>query len=132
MLLPDLRHALRLFFANPTFTLIAVGTLALGIGATTAIFSVVDAVLLRPSPLPAMDRLAVVWETDRQSGTTREPGSFPDFLDYRERASSVAFLSAFLPSEVTYTPERAAPQRVQTVSVSADFFEAIGIQPALG
>jgi putative ABC transport system permease protein len=132
MLLPDLRHALRLFFANTTFTVIAVGTLALGIGATTAIFSVVDAVLLRPSPLPAMDRLAVVWETDRQSGTTREPGSFPDFLDYRERASSVAFLSAFLPSEVTYTPERAEPQRVQTVSVSADFFEAIGIQPALG
>ena len=62
---------------NPAFTLVALVTLALGIGMTTAIFSVVDAVLLRPVPFTDMDRLVMIWETDRASGTTHEPASLP-------------------------------------------------------
>jgi len=65
---------------------VAVVTLALGIGANTAIFSVVDGVLLRRAPVEDLDRIVVVWETDRDSGTTREPASLPDFVDFRQRA----------------------------------------------
>ena len=68
---------------SPGFASAAILTLALGIGANTAIFSVVDGVLLRPAPVHDLDRLVMVWETDRNSGTTREPASVPDFLDYR-------------------------------------------------
>ena len=60
----------------------AILTLGLGIGANTAIFSVVNAVLLRPAPFHELDRLVMVWETDRNSSTTREPASVPDYLDY--------------------------------------------------
>ena len=61
----------------------AVLTLALAIGATTAIFSVVDGVLLRATPVAEIDRLVMVWETDRHTGTRREPASVPDFLDFK-------------------------------------------------
>src|SRR5262245_54845521 len=84
----DLRFGLRTLARNPGFTLVAVLTLALGIGANTAIFSVVDGVLLRPVPLHNAGRLMMVWETDRDSGTTREPSSVPDYLDFQERNRS--------------------------------------------
>jgi hypothetical protein len=79
----DLRYAVRALRSSPGFTLAAVLTLALGIGANAAIFSVVDGVLLRPAPFPDIDRLVMVWETDRKSGTTREPASVPDFQDFQ-------------------------------------------------
>ena len=82
-MLADLRHALRGLAARPGFTVVAVLTLALAIGATTAIFSVVDGVLLRATPVVELDRLVMVWETDRHTGTTREPASVPDFLDFQ-------------------------------------------------
>jgi predicted permease len=132
MFLLDLRHAARLFASHRGFTIVAVLTLALGIGATTAIFSVVDAVLLRPAPLPEWSRLAVIWETDRQSGTTREPGSFPDFLDYRERTRTIESLSAFQAAEVTYTPERGEPQRLQAILTSESFLPMLGVSPVAG
>ncbi len=132
MFLLDLRHAARLFFTNRGFAAIAVLTLALGIGASTAIFSVVDAVLLRPTPFSETRRLAVAWETNRQSGTTREPGSFPDFLDYRDRARTVDALAAFLASEVNLTPDRGEPQRLQAISVTEAFLPMLGVQPAAG
>ncbi len=128
----DLRHAARLFVTNRSFSTTAVVTLALGIGASTAIFSVVDAVLIRSVPLPHAEQLAVLWETDRQSGTTREPGSLPDFLDYRDRARTVTSLSAFLPSEVNYTPIGQEPQRLQAISVSEAFFTALSVTPLAG
>jgi hypothetical protein len=82
--------------------------------------------------LPRAEQLAVIWETDRQSGTTREPGSLPDFLDYRERAHSVTGLSAFLPSEVNYTPVAGEPQRLQAISVTDSFFATLGVRPTAG
>ena len=71
----DLRYAVRQLASAPAFTAVALLTLALGVGANTAIFSVIDHVLLRQTPLHAIDRLAVVWETDRNTGTMREPAS---------------------------------------------------------
>jgi putative ABC transport system permease protein len=132
MFLLDIRHAARLLFSNRGFATIAVLTLALGIGASTAIFSVVDAVLLRAAPFSETARLVVAWETDRQSGTTREPGSFPDFLDYRDRARTLERLSAFVASEMNYTPDRGEPQRLQVISVTEQFLPMLGARPAAG
>ena len=132
MFAEDVRHAARLFVSNRSFSAIAVLTLALGVGAGTAIFSVVDAVLIRPAPLPGAAQLAVIWETDRQSGTTREPGSLPDFLDYRDRTRTVIGLAAFLPSEINYTPIGREPQRLQAVSVTDDFFSTLHVRPLAG
>ncbi len=132
MFLLDLRHAARLFVSHRGFTVVAVLTLALGIGATTAIFSVVDTVLLRATALPEIDHLVVVWETDRQSGTTREPGSLPDFLDYRDRARTIDGLAAFVASEVNYEPAGGEPLRLQALTVTEALLPMLGAQPAAG
>jgi hypothetical protein len=81
----DLRFAFRLLLRARGFTIAAVLTMAVGMGAATAIFSVVDAVLLVPLPYPASERLVALWETDRNSGTVREPGSLPDMRDLRQQ-----------------------------------------------
>src|SRR5918994_841352 len=96
----DLRLAVRLLVQNPGFTAASILTLALGIGANTAIFSVVNAVLLRRPPFQNLDRIMMVWETDRNSSTTREPASVPDFFDYRARSSSIESLSAMMAAQV--------------------------------
>ena len=80
-LLRDLRYALRSLRKMPGFSIVALLVLALGIGANTAIFSVVNAVLLRPLPFPGSDRIALIWETDLKDGIKREGPSAPNFLD---------------------------------------------------
>jgi hypothetical protein len=86
----DIRYAARVLVASPGFAAAAILTLAIGIGAVIAIFSVIDAVLLKPVPYPDADRLVAVWETDRDSSTTHEPGSVPDLLDFRQRGDADA------------------------------------------
>ena len=108
----DFRYAARLLAGTPAFTAVALLTLALGVGANAAIFSIIDHVLLRPAPVRDIDRLAVVWETDRNTGTTREPASLPDYLDFRERARQVEQLASFTGTEVNFTPERGEPAPV--------------------
>ena len=103
-MLADLRYAVRSFLKTPILTAVIVATLALGIGANTAIFSVVDAVLLRPTPVHDIDKLAVVWETDRNTGTTREPSSLPDYLDFKTRTRAFERLAAMTTGEVNLTP----------------------------
>jgi hypothetical protein len=98
-MLHDLRHALRFHRAHPGTATVAILSLTLGIGLSTAIFSIVDGVLLRPAPVSSLDRLAMVWETDRATGTVREPGSLPDFLDFRSRTRSLDRLGAFIATE---------------------------------
>ncbi|HEY5037282.1 MAG TPA: hypothetical protein VII74_09150, partial [Chthoniobacterales bacterium] len=90
-MLTDLHYAIRMLLKSPGFTLIAIVALALGIGANTAIFSVVNAVLLRPLPFPQSDRLVMVWQTNPEAkklGFDQAPCSFPDFLDWRAQAKS--------------------------------------------
>ncbi|HXW05239.1 MAG TPA: ABC transporter permease [Vicinamibacterales bacterium] len=128
----DLRFALRMLAANPGFTAVALATLALGIGANTAIFSVIDHVLLRRAPVRDIDRVAVIWETDRQTGTFREPSSLPDFLDFRRLASQVEALGAMIATEVNYTPESGEPVRLQALAVSHDLLPTLGTSPAAG
>jgi putative ABC transport system permease protein len=128
----DLRDGFRSLVKNPAFSAVAIVTLALGIGVTTAIFSVVDAVLLRPVPFPDLDRLVMVWETDRASGTTHEPASLPDFLDFQQRSRRLAPLAAFIAGEANLNLDNAEPSRVATLDVTERFLPMLGITPAAG
>lgn len=123
----DLRFAVRSLKRSRAFTAAAVLTLAIGIGANTAIFSVVNRVLLQPSPLRDVDRLAVVWETDRNAGTTREPASLPDLADMRTRSRTIARFAAISPTEVNLAVPGADPQRLAALAVSADWFATSGM-----
>jgi putative ABC transport system permease protein len=130
--LHDVRLACRLLLRTPSFALVAVVTLALGIGATTAIFSVVDGVLLRPAPVEDLDRLVMVWETDRNTATTREPGSVPDYVDYRGRSRTLSMLATFFAVEGTLALAGGEPMRVAGMFVTHDFFAMLGVQPVAG
>ena len=128
----DVRYAVRGLRRTPGFTVAAVLTLALGIGLTITVYSVIDAVLVQPIPFANDERLVMVWETDRDTGTTREPASFPDFVDFRERATQLDRLGAFIAGEMNLIPERGDPIRVARLSVTADFLSMLGITPLLG
>jgi putative ABC transport system permease protein len=128
----DLRYALRSLRRNPGFAVVAIATLALGIGANTAIFSVVDSILLRPAPFHDIGRLMMAWETDRRSGTTHEPASSPDFDDFRARVTQFAPLGAVAPAEVGLTPATADPRRLAALFVTHDFLQMVGVTPVVG
>lgn len=128
----DLRYALRLLRRSPLSTAVIVLTLALGIGATTAVFSVVDAVLLGSSPFHDPDRLVVVWETDRNSGTRQEPASWPDLRDFGERSRTVAEIGALMGTEATLAVPGADPERLSAVSVTPNLPALLGVRPLLG
>ena len=128
----DIRYASRQLRRTPGFTLVAIFTLAIGIGANTAIFSVVDGVLLRPVPLADPDRLVVVWETDRRSSTTREPASWPDFIDLAREARTLSAIAGAAGSEVTFTPTGTEPLRVSGMMVTQGYFALVGALSILG
>ena len=131
-LIAEFRQAVRSLARTPGFAFAVILTLGLGIGANTAIFSVVDGVLLRPAPFQAMDRLTMVWETDRKSGTLREPASQPDYFDYRERTRRYERLAAFSPITVTLATDAGEPARVAALWVSHEFLPMVGIRPLVG
>jgi putative ABC transport system permease protein len=131
-MLADLRYAVRSFLKTPILSAVIVATLALGIGANTAIFSVVDAVLLRPTPVHDIDKLAVVWETDRDTGTTREPSSLPDYLDFKTRSRTFERLAAMMTGEVNLTPATGDPVRLPLLRMSADALPMLGLRPLVG
>ncbi len=131
-IMADLRYALRALRRTPAFTFVAVATLALGIGANTAIFSVVDGVLLRPTPFANPEGLALVWETDRKSGTVREPASVPDFLDFQERSERFQQLSAFNGAELNLNQSGSEPARLPALAVGHGFLPMLGVSPLLG
>src|SRR6266496_2474971 len=127
----DLKFALRQLLKNPGFTAVAVLTLALGIGANTAIFSVVNGVLLRPLPFAEAERL--VW-LGGWAGNDKEQGVTPaDFLDYRAQCQSFAHLAASVsetvPVNLTGSGE---PERLQGALVTANYLDVFGVKPALG
>src|SRR5688500_17744390 len=128
----DCRYAARMLWRHRGFATAALLTMAIGIGMTTAIFSVVQAVLIRPIPLPDADRLVMVWETDRNTGTTREPGSVPDFVDFRERARELDRLAGFVAYEATIQLASGEPTRTAALAVSPEFNALLGIAPIAG
>jgi putative ABC transport system permease protein len=128
----DLAYALRMLRRNPGFTCTAVLTLALGIGANTAIFSVVNAVLLRPLPFPNADRLVMIFATDRQRGDDHDVSSFPDFVDWKNLNRTFDGLAAFTSRAMPVVVDGADADLVDGKQVSPEIFEVLGVQPALG
>ncbi len=128
----DLGFGWRLLRRSPGFAVAAIATLALGLGANTAIYSVIRGVLIRPAPVPAIDRLVMLWETDRTSGTTREPASVPDFLDYQSRSRTLDHLAAFMAGEVNLVRPRAEPERLATLDVTHGMLGMLGLAPMVG
>src|SRR5499426_2611208 len=127
----DLRFGVRMLLKNPGFTLIAVLTLALGIGANTAIFTVVNAVLLQPLPYPEARRLALISENFSQRNLNLITVSAPEYLDYRDRSRSFAQVAAYRRQPFTLTGAGEAESLAGAVC-STNLFDAIGIKPALG
>jgi putative ABC transport system permease protein len=127
----DLCFSARMLRRNPGFTAVAVLTLGLGIGANTAIFSVVNAVLLRPLPFPQSDRLVLVWATNKETGNTADVASYPDFEEWRARSRSFERMAAFTTRGVTLAGGGQA-ELVAAVQATPGFFETLGVAPALG
>ena len=127
----DYVYALRSLRRSPAFTAGAVLALALGIGANTAIFSVVNAVLLRPLPLRDADRAVVLWETSPTQGWTRIEPSGPDFVDFREKTSSFEDLALAEGGTGTVTGF-GEPRQVPGARVSNNFLRVLGVKPVLG
>jgi putative ABC transport system permease protein len=128
----DLRYGARMLLKKPGFTLIAVITLALGIGANTAIFSVVNAVLLRPLPFKEPERVVMVWiRGDAAAGGDRTPLPVADLLDWRAQSHSFDAIAAFTYASFNVTG-RETPERVFGAGVTANFFATLGVEAALG
>jgi hypothetical protein len=127
----DLDQGMRLLLKRPGFTAVAVLTLALGIGANAAIFSVINAVLLPPLPYPQPDRLVRVFDPSPTRGWDRSSVSFQNFLDWRAQNQVFAQMAAFNPRSANLSggPE---PERVDYAIVTADFFAVFGGEPVLG
>jgi len=135
--LQDLRYTLRQFRRSPGFTLMAVLTLALGIGATTAVFSLVDAVLLHPLPFAQPERLVALNTLEQQrasSGPADVPAdtSYPNFFDWRDRARSFQNMASYQGGSFTLSLANVPARRIDGMTVSSDFFRVLGIDPALG
>jgi putative ABC transport system permease protein len=132
--LQDIRYALRMLLKRPSFTVIVVLTLALGIGANTTIFSAIDAVLLNPLPYKDPERLMVVWETNKQLGPEmwdRNEAAIGNFLDWRSRNQSFDQLGALFDTDMNLTGV-GEPQRIKSVVATTNFFQVLGVQPMLG
>ena len=130
-ILQDLRYGLRMLFKNPGFAAVAVLALALGIGANTAIFSVVNAVLLRPLPFPDPDRLTMVVSVNPAKGFPKFPASPPDFIDWRAQSRVFAEMAAVDGAPYNLS-EGTEPERLNGSRVSASFLGVVGVKPVLG
>jgi len=129
-LFQDLRYGLRMLRRNPGFAATSILTLALGIGATTAIFSVVDAVVLNPLPFPTADRLVRIRSVIAATGHG-DVASYPDFVDWRARNRAFEGMAAFRTGDFTLIGPR-EPLHLQGAVVSSNLFSLLGVAPALG
>jgi putative ABC transport system permease protein len=127
----DIRYALRLLLRAPGFSAIAILTFAVGIGINTAVFNVVNGVLLRPLPYPDADRITLLWMDNRRQGIKEDITSYPNYLDWRDQSTSYAHMAAFTPGAVSLTGA-GDPARVRAASVTANFFDVMGMAPIAG
>jgi len=130
-MLGDLRHAIRSLGKAPGFTAIAIATLALGIGFNTAVFSVVDAVLLRPLPYAKPEELVRIYDRNLLKGIPRFSASPRNFLDWREQNGTMSALAAFSDDELTLL-EGHEPESLSADAVTPAFFPLLGVPPFLG
>jgi putative ABC transport system permease protein len=127
----DLRYGWRTLWRNPGFAIVAIVTLAIGIGANVTIFSVINGVLLKPLPFPESRRLVTIWETDSERNVVRGTASPAEFLDWQEMNHSFENLAAWRGLYFTITGG-GDPERVWGSEVSGNFFRMLKIAPALG
>jgi len=128
----DVRYAIRMLVKNPLFTVVASLTLALGIGANTALFSVVNGVLLAPLPFEDGHELAVLFTENAEQNQSRYFVSPQDFRDWRERQRTMEGLGAYWPHRVTVARSDGDPMALQGVLTSANYFEVLGARTAVG
>jgi putative ABC transport system permease protein len=127
----DIRYALRNLLRRPTFTLIAVVTLALGIGANTAIFSAVNALLLKPLPFPELDRVVAIWDKMPSRGVLHNEVTVANYLDWQAQTQSFEQLALYRWWSANLTGID-PPERIQGFLVTANFLDVTGIKPILG
>jgi len=130
-LMQDMRFGIRMLSKNPGFAMIAVLTLALGIGANTAIFSVVNAELLRPLPFRDSGRLVSVATANSRMHSSNGSVSYPDFADWRSQNQVFEQMAAYTGATFTLTGQE-NPAHLEGASVSADTFDLLGVSPELG
>jgi predicted permease len=133
-MIADIRYGLRQLIKHPAFTIIAILTLGLGIGANTAIFSVVNAILLKPLPFPQAEQLIAVGMIDtrhKDTQTDLSSLSYPDFFDFRDQNRTLASIAVYRDRSFALSSEEGASS-VRGVKVSAEFFDVLGIKPQLG
>jgi predicted permease len=128
----DVRYAVRSLVHTPAFTVVALLTLALGVGANTAMFSVVNGVLLRPLPYHAPDELAMLWTADPKRGIWEEGTSYANYLDWRQRSRLFDDLALIGRGRELFLTGGNEPVRVVGDAVSANLFPLLGVEPALG
>lgn len=131
IILQDIRYGIRMLRKSPSISIVATIALALGIGANTAIFSVVNAVLLRPLPFPDSDALMSVFEKDQTRGLARGSYSYPNFFDLREQNHVFEHIAAYHDNDFIMTGG-GDPVRLQGGVVTADLFPVLGVSPVLG
>jgi putative ABC transport system permease protein len=127
----DLKHGCRVLLRTPLFTIFTIAALAIGIGATTALFSVVHALLIRPLPYKNADSLVVMWEHNLPRNRPRNVISPANFLAWRERSRSFESMAAFTQNRVTLTGA-GEPQELSTLVVSANILDVLGVAPIHG
>ena len=131
-LLRDIRYAIRTLLRSPGFLVTAVLALAVGVGATTAIFSLVRGVVLDPLPYAQPDRLVSLWEVNRERGLDHEPVSPVNFMDYRALGQAFTDAAAWWRPEITLHDDASEPVRINTIEVSGNFTTVLGVRPMLG
>jgi len=129
--LQDLQYAGRVLRKNPGFTAVAIATLALGVGANSAMFSIVNAVLLRPLPFPQASRLVQIFAADSASGRRTDVVSYPDYEDWRAAAAAFDSMSAFVTRSLLVSNGQTA-DLVLGARVAPSIFDTLGVQPAIG
>src|SRR5687767_7849875 len=127
----DIRYAFRTLGKQPLFTLVAVLTLTLGIGANTAIFSLLYQILLRPLPYRAADRLVFVWNMYPLMGLPQASVSIPDYIDRRTQAPAVEDATLFTVRSLSLSAE-GQPEQLRALAVTPSFFSTLQRQPSLG
>src|ERR1041385_5345118 len=130
-LFSDIRYAVRNLLKRPGFSLVAVITLALGIGANSAIFSAINALLLRPLPIPNQDRVVAIWSKNSGRGVEHNEVTFADYLDWRAQNHSFDQLAL----ESWWSTNLSGgdmPERIQGFLVTTNFFDVVGVKPVQG
>lgn len=129
--LSDLKHGIRVLVRTPLFTLCTIAALAIGIGSTTALFSVVNAMLIQPLPHPNADRLLVIWEHNLPRNRTRNVVNVVNFMGWRDRTQSFEGMGALQQNRVTLTGS-GEPMELSTIIVTANLLDVVGAAPAIG